>query len=262
MNLTITRLDLRLRRRAMIGYALGLAVYSLAIVVLFPSFAGDTGLDQLAESNSALMAAFGVSGSLTTPAGWLNVNLFNNFVPLIAIVLTVGYGAWCLAGQDEAGTLALTATLPVTRVRMVLDKALALLLQALPAVVLTFGCVLVGRAFELPIGIGPLAGTSVAVLLLAIDFGALALLLGAVTGSRGLALSVASGVAAAAYLISSLAPVISWLGPAKHVSPFYWALGNDPVANGVSCWGLAALLGTALVLVALAGAVYRRTDIH
>jgi ABC-2 type transport system permease protein len=262
MDLTITRLDLRLRRRAMIGYALGLAVYSLVIVVLYPSFKDDTGLDQLAKSNSALMAAFGVSGSLTSPAGWLNANLFNNFVPLIAIVLTVGYGAWCLAGQDEAGTLALTATLPVTRVRMVLDKAVALLLQALPAIVLTFGCVLVGRAFELPVDIGPLAWTSVAVLLLAVDFGALALLLGAVSGSRGLAVSVASAVAAAAYLISSLAPVISWLGPAEYLSPFYWALGNDPVTNGIPGWRLVALLAAAMVLVAGAGAVYRRSDIH
>jgi len=262
MTLAITRLDLRLRRRAVLGYALGLAAYCLAIVVLYPSFKSDTGLDQLAQSNSALMAAFGVSGSLTSPDGWLNANLFNNFVPLIAIVLTVGYGAWCVAGQDEDGTLALTATQPMTRRRTVLDKALALLLQALPAVAVTFLCVLLGRAFELTVGIGPLAGVSVAILLLAVDFGAFALLLGAWTGSRGLALSVASAVAAATYLISSLAPVISWLGPVKHISPFYWALGNDPVANGISGWGLLALLVTALILIGAAGVMYRRLDVH
>ena len=102
---------------------LGLGAYAFAIVALYPSFKNDTGLDQLAQSSSTLMAAFGVNGSLTSPAGWLNANLFNNFVPLILIVLTIGYGSWCVAGQDEDGTLSLTATLPRPRGRMVLDKS-------------------------------------------------------------------------------------------------------------------------------------------
>jgi hypothetical protein len=50
------------------------------------------------------------------------------------------------------------------------------------------------------------------------------MLLGAVSGNRGLALSIAAAVAAA-YLISSLAPVIDWLSPARYFWPFYWALG-------------------------------------
>ena len=41
----ITRLDLRLRRRSLYGYALGLGVYVLVIVALYPSFENDTSLD-------------------------------------------------------------------------------------------------------------------------------------------------------------------------------------------------------------------------
>jgi ABC-2 type transport system permease protein len=262
MNLTIARLDLRLRRRAMIGYAIGLAAYAFAIVALYPSFKNDAALDRLTESNSTMMAAFGVSGSLTSPVGWLNANLFNNFLPLIVIILTVGYGAWCVAGQDEDGTLALTATLPVTRLAIIGHKTLALVVQALPAVLLTFLCVLAGRAFQLPVDLGALTAVSVGTLLLAVDFGALALLLGTVTGSRGLALSIASAAAAAAYLISSLAPVISWLGPVKHLSPFYWALGGDPLANGLSVGSGLALVGTAVGLVVASVLVFRRFDVH
>lgn len=262
MNATITRLDLRLRRRAMIGYGLGLAAYTFAIVALFPSFKNDTGLDNLAQANPGLMAAFGISGSLTSPAGWLNANLLNNFLPLITIVLTVGYGAWCIAGQDEDGTLALTATLPVSRVRMLLGKAVALVVQALPAVALTFLVMLVGRAFQLAVPVGTLIAVSLAAVLLAVDFGALALLLGVSTGSRGMAMGVASGAAAAAYLISSLAPVISWLRSVRYASPFYWALGTDGLTNGVPGWAWVALAGTAVVLIGAAAAVYRRRDIH
>jgi ABC-2 type transport system permease protein len=188
--------------------------------------------------------------------------MFDNFLPLIVIILTVGYGAWCIAGQDEDGTLALTASLPVTRLRMVLDKSLVLIVQALPAVVLTYLCVLAGRAFELTVDVGTLTAASVATLLLAVDFGALALLLGALTGSRGMALSIASAAAAAAYLISSLAPVIGWLEPVKYWSPFYWALGDDPLTNGLSWWSAGGLLATAVVLIAASALAFRRCDVH
>jgi hypothetical protein len=65
--------------------------------------------------------------------------------------------------------------------------------------------------------------------LLGIDFGALAMLIGAVTGSRGAAVGLASTFAAAAYLISSLAPVVPWLHPARFASPFVYAV-NSPTA--------------------------------
>ena len=262
MNHTIALIDLRVRRRPVIGYALGLGAYAFAIVALYPSFKNDTGLDQLAQSSSTLMAAFGVNGSLTSPAGWLNANLFNNFVPLILIVLTVGYGSWCVAGQDENGTLSLTATLPTTRGRLVLDKSFALAAQAVPAVLVTYLCVLLGAGFDLHVGGWPLFGTSVALLLLAIDFGALAMLVGALTGSRGVALSVSSIAAAAAYLISSLAPAIDWLHPFRYASPFYWALGNDPLRGGLPFSSAVALGATAVVLLAAAGVALRRLDLH
>ena len=111
----ITRLDLRLRRRAMYGYTLGMAAYTFVIVALYPSFKNDTSLNKLTAKGSTVAALFGASGPLTTPSGWLNANLYANFAPLILLLLTIGYGASCLAGQDEDGTLGLVATLPISR---------------------------------------------------------------------------------------------------------------------------------------------------
>ena len=73
---------------------------------------------------------FGVSGPLTSPGGWLNGNIYGNFFPLIMLLLTIGYGAAALAGQDEDGTLALVAALPIRRRTILLQKAGAMALQA------------------------------------------------------------------------------------------------------------------------------------
>ena len=90
-----------MRRRALIGYTLGMAVYALVIVALYPSFKNDTSLNEFTKNSSTVAALFGASGSLTSSSGWLNANLYANFVPLIVLLLTIGYGASCIAGQTK-----------------------------------------------------------------------------------------------------------------------------------------------------------------
>ncbi len=261
-RLQIARLDLRLRRRALVGYAVGLALYTLAVVALYPSFKGDKSLDNLLQSDPTLMAAFGVNGSLTTPVGWLDANVFNNFLPVVAVIVAIGYGAWCVAGQDESGSLALVAVLPVSRRALVVHKGAALVAGLLPTMLLAFGSVLVGRAFDLTVPVANVVAVTVAVWLLGAVFGALALLVGVVTGSRGVAIGVSSGIAGAAYLISSFAATIDWIRPARFVSPFYWAIGGDPLASGLGFWSAAALAGTVVALVAGAVVAMRQADLH
>lgn len=260
--LDVARLDLRLRRRATLSYAVGLALYTLAVVAIYPSFKGDTSLDKLVQSDPTMMAAFGVTGSLTSPEGWLNANIFNNFLPVVAVIVAIGYGAWCVAGQDEAGTLAPVAALPVTRRNLVLQKAGALVVQLLPTMVLTFCCVLLGRFFQLDVSGVRLVAATFSIWLLGVGFGLLALVVGVGAGSRGLAIGVSSAVAAAAYLISSFASTISWIRPARFVSPFYWAVGANPIGDGVAASNIAALVGLAVLLLVAAVVTMRRADLH
>lgn len=258
----IAVLDLRLRRRSLIGYALGMAGYALVIVALYPSFKGDTGLDAFTEKSSTVAALFGANGPLTTPPGWLNANLYGNFVPLIVLLMTIGYGAHAIAGQDEDGTLGLLAALPISRRSLLLQKFATLCLTAVPVSVATLACVLAGRGFELTVGVGNLVEITVGALLLGIDFGALALTIGALTGSRSTALGVTSALAAASYLISSLAPVVHWIRPARVVSLFYWSVGDGQLVHGLSLTSVLVLVLTATVLLAGAVAAFDRLDVH
>ena len=93
MRTDVARLDLVGRRRAVLGYSLGAALYAFVIVALYPSFEHSTGLDNLTKNSPTIAALFGAVGSITSPAGWLSVNLYANFFPLLILLATIGYGA-------------------------------------------------------------------------------------------------------------------------------------------------------------------------
>ncbi|MEV0947607.1 ABC transporter permease subunit [Rhodococcus sp. NPDC049939] len=258
----LTRLDLRLRRRSLIGYALGIAVYTFVIVALYPAFKDDAGLDSFAEGNATMAALFGIGDSLTSSSGWLNANLYANFLPLIMLLLGIGFGASCLAGQDEDGTLGVVVAMPLSRMRIAGEKFGALCLIGIPVALVTAAVVVLGRGFELTVDLGHLAGTTLGVLLLGIGFGALAMLVGALTGSRGLALGISSTVAAASYLINSLAPIVDWIRPARYASLFYYAVGDSQLENGLHLSSAAVLIAVPLVLFVATVLAFQRLDVH
>jgi ABC-2 type transport system permease protein len=212
-------------------------------------------------SNPTLAALLGASGDLTSPSGWLNVNLYANILPLILLLICIGYGAAAIAGQAENGTLALIATLPRTRGRIVVEKAAAMSLLTVPTGLATMICVLIGRWFDLTIGVGPMIGATVGAMLLAIDLGAIALLLGCWTGSRGTALAVTSALAAASYLVGSLSATVAWMRPLRFLSLFNYAVGNAQLNNGLSSVSILVLLGVAGAAVAAAATASQRLDI-
>jgi ABC-2 type transport system permease protein len=256
----ITRLELRLRRRSAIGYAAGMALYTLAVVALYPSFKSSTSLDSLSGSTAG--ALFGLTGQLTSPGGWLNGNIYGNFFPLIMLLLTIGYGAACLAGQDEDGTLALTAALPIRRRAIVFQKAWAMALQALLLAAVVTVCVLIGRGFQLTVGPGDAFAIAAALTLLGLDFGLITMAVGAATGRRGTALGVGTGLAAASYLLSALATTISAIRPGRYLSLFYWSVGNDQISRGVSIADFIVLIVVGLCALLAAVAAFRRADLN
>ncbi len=261
MIAAITTLDLSFRRKSLIGYSVGMAVYVLVVVALYPSFKDSTDLDSFTESSPGVAALFGIAGSLTSPVGWLSANVYANFFPLILLVLTIGYGAFCLAGQERDGQLELVLSLPLARGRVVVGKLVALAIQTVVFCMVVFLASLAGRAFELTVDVGPLASTTLGVALLGLDFGLLAMAVGAATGKRGEALGIASAVAGASYLISSMAPLVEWLEPARYLSLFYWTVGNGQLEDGLSIGSVLVLVAVGVVVAVVALRAFDRHDL-
>jgi beta-exotoxin I transport system permease protein len=262
MPTDIARLDVRLRRRSLIGYSVGMALYTLVVVALYPSFKDSTSLDKLVKNDATMAALFGVTGPISTSGGWLNANIYANFLPLLMLLLTIGYGAASLAGQDEDGTLCLVATLPTRRAAIVTQKAAAMALQAAVLAAAVAVCVLVGRSFQLTTPAGDILAISATTLLLGLDFGFVTMAVGAYTGSRSVALGSGTALAAASYLLASLASVVSWLHPARYASLFYWSVANDQITAGAGLADYAVLVAVALASLYATVAAFRRLDLH
>ena len=262
MRTDIVTLDLSIRRRSLVAYVIGMALYTFVIVALYPQFRNTTSLNNLTKGGSTAAALFGLTGSLTSPAGWLNANIYANFLPLIMLLLTVGYGAAAIAGQDEDGTLALLAVLPRQRSALLVQKAAALALQAFVLAAAVGIFTLLGRSFQLTLPTAHVIAVSLAVFLFGLNFGLIALAIGATTGHRGFTLGVTTTLAAAMYLVSSLAPVVHWIRPARYLSLLYWSIGNDQLAKGVTGWDFLVLTSFGACVLALSIAAFRKLDLH
>jgi beta-exotoxin I transport system permease protein len=262
MPADIARLDVSGRLRSLIGYSLGLAVYTVVVVALYPAFEHSTSLDKLVRSDSTAAALFGITGKISTSGGWLNANIYANFFPLVMLLLTVGYGAASIAGQDEDGTLCLIAALPMRRTTIIVQKMGAMALQAVVLSLAVAICVFVGRSFDLSVTLSGVASISTTVLLMGVDFGILTMAVGAFTGRRATAIGVGAALAAASYLVSSLAPVAPWIRPARFVSLFYWSVGQNQIATGVSIEDYAVLVLVGLCTAAAAVIAFGRLDVR
>jgi ABC-2 type transport system permease protein len=106
-----------------------------------------------------------------------------------------------------------------------------------------------------------LAAATLMAYALAVLFGAVALLVGCLSGHRALAAGVASGAALAAYLLTSIAALVAGLQPFRPLSPFWWYSGNDPLRHGLDVLHVGLLVGATVVCIAGAVLAFERRDL-
>jgi ABC-2 type transport system permease protein len=252
------------RSRSFVGWCLGLAAYIAMHAAVFPSIQGSADFDKLIQNYpDALKKMFGLTGALsfTSGKGYVDVELFSFILPSFILVIAIGAGAGLLAGEEEHGLLDVWMACPITRTELVASRACVVASECV-----LFGAAVVGSlavadplaGFDLPYG--RLFAGCVAITLLGLFHGGLALAIGAFTRHRGSAIGITAAVAALGYLIATLHDIATWLDPFRWVSPFYY-MGRSPLEAGVDVVHL-AILGLAAVAAFLAaGAIFNRRDV-
>jgi ABC-2 type transport system permease protein len=152
---------------------------------------------------------------------------------------------------------------PIRRSTVVLEKTLAMVVQALIVSVALFAGVLGGSLIAgLGMSPGNIVATTLLGTLLGLVFGALALALSAATGRTRVATYGSIGAAFAFYVANGFLPFSEGLAGLAKWSPFHYYLSSDPLLNGMN-WGHGAvLLGLFIVLVTAAVVLFDRRDLR
>ena len=252
------------QRRALVAWVVSLLLLVGMYVAIWPSIKGQPSVSDFLENMpEAFRSLFATSGAdMSTPVGYVQIELMSFLGPLLLIMYAVMAGAAAVAGEEDGHTLDVLLANPVSRTRLVLEKAAAMVLGTLGlAAVLGIGLVVEGRWADMQLPVGNVAAAMLHMALLALVFGALALAIGAAIGHATAARAVPAVLAVVTYVVNGLGPQVSWLKPFQKFSPFYQYIGHDPLRNGISLAGLAVAVGTIAVLAAVAVVGFRRRDV-
>ncbi|MEV4129551.1 hypothetical protein [Nocardia sp. NPDC049707] len=249
------------QRRGLLGWGIGIVAVVLLESALWPSISNMAGLHEFLNSFPEPMAKLFNMDQFMTGTGFLNAELFSMLLPILFLVFAIGRGARAVAGEEESGVLEVLLITRLSPIRLALDKAAVLATAVLALAAMLFGAIVAGSAvFGLGISIAAAAAGALSMALIGIEFGWLALALGAATGRRIVALGGATVFAVAAYVLYVASKIVDSVRPWGPLSPFHQAIEGGPIGAGLSVayiWLVVA--GAAAVLAALP--VFDRRDI-
>lgn len=262
--LAVLRMTLRDQRRTTLGWCAGFAVLTSLYAAVWPAIRDDARrYDELVAGLPDAMRGLVGDTGFGSAAGFVTTELLAVTGPLLLTVLAVLLGCRAVAGDEEAGLLDLVLAQPVSRRRLVLERAAAVGVTLL-AVTATTGLVLVaaGPLVDLPLGVARIGGAMLLLALLAADFGALAIAVGAVTGRATLARVLPAVVAVGLYLAHAFASSAAFFDRLDTVSPFAVLLHAAPLQRGLDAGAVAGLALPAVALACVAAWGVGRRDLH
>lgn len=257
---------LRDLRRSFPIWAIGVAVMPVWLVLLLPSV--QEGAAEVQRYIEIMPEAFttmflGEAGNFATPVGFIDAELFSFMAPTIFFAFGIGLAVRQIAGEEEQGTLSLLLAYPVTRGRLLLQKAAVVGVGVLALTIVQLVTLAVSVALvDVDVDLSSLLGGHISLFLLTLAVSGIAFAVGAATGNRGVAIGVAVIVALGSYLLNALAPLNDTIEPLQKASLFYYYGGAQPLREGVQPAYAAVLLVAAAVALVVAYVAFVRRDVR
>lgn len=218
------------------------AAWGFLLVALFAT--SDT-FNQMLQQQAQMLGPIYNLLDLDPLAQWASIGLQHPLFFVGGGLFAIGMGIRAIAGELQDGSLALSITRPISRLRWFASQLAvivpgSILLGAMYGV----GCILAATVTTHQGTLHPawmlLAGAEGGLVLL--TFGALALLFSAFSADRGRATAWSLGTLVAMYALSYLLPLWSGLEDIAKVTPFGWFRPGDLIQHGTIPWTDVAVL--------------------
>jgi ABC-2 type transport system permease protein len=243
--------------------ALGMGGMTGYFAILFPTYKSIIDLNAILEKMGPAAKLMGASvGDASSLVGFLHIELFSMILPALIVAFAAGMASGFTAGEESRGTIDVLLSYPVSRRRVVLEKSVAVTLACVVAAVVVWLMALGGAAASSsPLPADKLAAALVMLVLIGLDFGALALVISAFTGNRAAAIGVAIALMVVMYLVDALAAIVDSFNSIRPFSLFRYYMGSDPLRNGLNLADVGVLLAVAVVLLAVGVMAFERRDL-
>lgn len=258
----IFRRGVQIQKRTLLAWSAALVLLALSVVGAWPSMESSGALEDFSSGVSPEVAsAFGID-RISSASGYLKGNLYAVLLPLLLGLMAMTTVTALTGGDEEAGRLELLLALPVARRQVFLTRFLCVFFGLAVVSFLVwlsvYGSVV---SFAMDVSAGGVAAVTLTTALLAVLHAGVAYAVVGFGFGRGPALGLAAGVLVVGYLLHAIAPMSDALEPLAAVSPWEWALGNDPLLDGVPWGGVALLTAGAVALVAAGTYAVDRRDV-
>jgi ABC-2 type transport system permease protein len=256
--------ELRSRRGAVIGWGIGISLYAVYVIALFPQFAPSLGAFNLDEI--AAYQAFGDFSDISSFVGYLDA-MFSFYLPLLLAIYAITNGTGTLAGEEDDGTLEIVVAQPLHRWQLLLVKFFALAVALLLITVIVIGATIATFYYIQPNidpqGVGPseLAVSVLASWPLVLLVAAMSFFLGAFTPRRRLATIIVSLYVVVSFFGNNLAALSEPLERFRFLFAFHYFNTRTYLEEGLQLADTATLLGAAAVLLVLALWSFQRRNI-
>lgn len=260
--ITMLRKALRDMRGAAAWFGLGMALYTLAMLLYFPSIQRSVAsIKAMLEANRALMQAFGVT-DIGTFSGYLGSYILNIMWPLIIGGFAITVGTALVAKEVDSGTIECWLALPASRIALLGAKLVALAVMSAAVVGATVAAIVLGALLvHETLSVAGMLAMGVVMVAFILAIGGASSLISVISTDRGRAAGIAAGLMVGSYLawmIAGLSSSWSWL---KNVSIFTAYDPQTALETGtVRLLPLAILLGIGLLCAVAALAAFRRRD--
>lgn len=236
--LAIIKWGLWQKRWFIMWWCIAIMAFIFLNLIFYPSFKDqaaqlEQSFSQIPESTRAL---FSDTSDLFSPTGYLSSQVFYLMMPMLLGILAITLGSSLIAREEKEGTIELLMSRPVSRNALLAGKAIVGII-----IVFTIGfvgmatTVIMSKLVDLTVPSKDIALASLASMILALSFGAMAYVITCFGKARVASVGLATLFALGGYIIVSLSGAASWLKWPSRAFPFHYYKSAE-ILEGTYQW--------------------------
>ncbi len=251
------------KRWFILGWSSGLFALVMLLLSFYPAFSAGSTFDDLSKTVPAqFKGLIGDPSLFKTIPGYISQQLFDIRLPLLLMIMAIILGLGLSVNEEEKGVLRTTLALPLSRVRIVLEKWLAC--------VCIMGAIALATVASCYLGLAIINETISAEViwqlgLLSWIFGssaaAIPLGLGLATGNRAAAMALSTLATIGSFILSTFGQAVDWLEPFERYSLMHYYDATKVVDSGIPFSDVSVLGGVFFLMLIFACVGFRARDV-